>query len=163
MTCCVPFILHQLLVALRIELSAIRLSAGYGPTSPRLPSSVHLLPHDSSTRQWKGSQLGRRTYSATVVPSVIGASKVTHQPCSAIALHCLGSSYGSRTHLSALKERYPEPIDERAVFCVRFLIRAVGREALESSSAVLQTAAKPSQLPTRGESLPPQKKARCRS
>jgi hypothetical protein len=39
------------------------------------------------------------------------------------------------------------PIDERA---------AVGREALESSSAVLQTAAKPSQLPTQ------QKRPVCR-
>jgi hypothetical protein len=38
-----------------------------------------------------------------------------------------------------LKDRNPEPIDERAA--------AVGREVLEPSSAVLQTAAKPSQLP----------------
>ena len=28
----------------------------------------------------------------------------------------LSSSYGNRTHLSALKEQHPEPIDERAVF-----------------------------------------------
>ena len=27
------------------------------------------------------------------------------------------SPYGNRTHLSALKERYPAPIDERAVLC----------------------------------------------
>ena len=38
------------------------------------------------------------------------------------------------------------PIDERAVSCALFE-RKVRREALESSSAVLQTAARPSQLP----------------
>src|SRR5688500_680149 len=54
------------------------------------------------------------------------------------------SSYGNRTHLSALKERNPEPIDERAVLFVS--ARTVGREALESSSAAFQTAARPSQL-----------------
>lgn len=51
------------------------------------------------------------------------------------------SPCGSRTHLSALKGRYPRPIDERA-------IERVGREALESPSAGLQPAAAPSQLPT---------------
>ena len=61
------------------------------------------------------------------------------------------SSYGNRTHLSALKGRNPKPIDERAVSA-----RTVGREALESSSAAFQTAARPSQLPTQT------KKARCR-
>ena len=29
----------------------------------------------------------------------------------------VSSPYGNRTHLSALKERYPAPIDERAVLC----------------------------------------------
>src|SRR5688572_21280065 len=46
-------------------------------------------------------------------------------------------------------------------------VRKVGREALESSSAVLQTAAKPSQLPARDQGLGalatrPRKKARRR-
>ena len=62
----------------------------------------------------------------------------------------LSSSCGNRTHLSALKGQYPEPIDERAV-CVlrqRGTLSAVGREALESSSAAFQATAKPSQLPT---------------
>ena len=60
--------------------------------------------------------------------------------------HALGTSAnspcGNRTHLSALKGRYPRPIDERA-------IHRVGRGALESPSAGLQPAAGPSQLPTR--------------
>ena len=59
------------------------------------------------------------------------------------------TSYGNRTHLFALKERNPEPIDERAVLFVS--ARTVGREALESSSAAFQTAARPSQLPTQVE------------
>ena len=29
------------------------------------------------------------------------------------------SSYGSRTHLTGLKARYPAPIDERAAYCFR--------------------------------------------
>lgn len=57
----------------------------------------------------------------------------------------LSSSYGSRTHLSVLKGRNPET-DRRTS---QIPARTVGREALESSSAVLQTAARPSQLPTR--------------
>ena len=56
----------------------------------------------------------------------------------------VSSSYGNRTHLFALKGRNPKPIDERAVSA-----RTVGREALESSSAAFQTAARQSQLPTR--------------
>ena len=54
----------------------------------------------------------------------------------------VSSPYGNRTHLAALKGRYPVSIDERAVFMLCALTeRKVGREALESSSAVLQTAA----------------------
>ena len=60
-------------------------------------------------------------------------------------------SVPDRTHLSALKERYPAPIDERAMLC-RLCARtfhAVDREALESSSPALQAGARPSQLPVR--------------
>src|SRR5438128_11755681 len=62
---------------------------------------------------------------------------------SSTTVSCFSSSYGNRTHLFALKGRNPKPIDERAVSA-----RPVGREALESSSAAFQTAARPSQLPT---------------
>ena len=58
----------------------------------------------------------------------------------------VSSPYGNRTHLAALKGRYPVPIDERAMLCA-LAERKVGREVLEPSSAVLQTAAIPSQLP----------------
>ncbi len=71
----------------------------------------------------------------------------------------VSSSYGSRTHLSGLKARYPAPIDERAAcFTVRAHpgahVERVGREALESSSAAFQAAAKPSQLPARCSPIP---------
>ena len=52
----------------------------------------------------------------------------------------VSSPYGNRTHLAALKGRYPAPIDERAMLCA-LAERKVGREVLEPSSAVLQTAA----------------------
>jgi hypothetical protein len=68
--------------------------------------------------------------------------------------------WGIRTALCGLKDRYPVPIDEQgssvpALFVSLICVgahreRRVGREALESSSAVLQTAARPSQLPTPG-------------
>ena len=53
------------------------------------------------------------------------------------------------------------PLDERGMLCAH-RVRKVGREALESSSAVLQTAAIPSQLPALGSGLSSTKKARCR-
>ena len=55
------------------------------------------------------------------------------------------SPYGSRTHLSVLNGRNPQT-DRRTSL---MLFPPVGREALESSSAAFQAAAKPSQLPTR--------------
>ena len=61
-------------------------------------------------------------------------------------IQVVSSPYGNRTHLAALKGRYPAPIDERAMLCA-LAERKVGREVLEPSSAVLQTAAIPSQLP----------------
>jgi hypothetical protein len=60
---------------------------------------------------------------------------------------CVSGPYGNRTRLSALKGRYPLPIDERAMSCAH-RVRKVGQEALESSSADFQSAAVPSQLPT---------------
>ncbi len=51
----------------------------------------------------------------------------------------VSSPYGNRTHLAALKERYPAPIDERAMVYA-LLQPKVGQEALASSPAVLQTA-----------------------
>ena len=69
-------------------------------------------------------------------PEACGLARLSH------ALIILASSpCGNRTHLSALKGRYPEPIDERA---------SVQEWAggLESPSAGLQPAARPSQLPT---------------
>ncbi len=81
--------------------------------------------------------------------------------------------YGSRTHLSAdqrcasvPEERYPAPIDERAVLsccCVRAPYTQWAHEALESSSPALQAGARPSQLPVRVLLLDEStKKARCR-
>jgi hypothetical protein len=49
---------------------------------------------------------------------------------------------GSRTRIAGLKDRHPEPLDERGV-------QRVDRGALESPSAAFQAAATPSQLPIR--------------
>ncbi len=54
------------------------------------------------------------------------------------------------------------PEVERAVLCA-YAEREVGREELESSSAVLQTAARPSQLPAQVVVMEARKKARRRS
>lgn len=58
----------------------------------------------------------------------------------------VGSSYGNRTHLSALKGQYPQPIDERAV-SVRTIYAQWAARAIESPSPGLQPSAIPSQLP----------------
>ena len=80
-------------------------------------------------------------------PRACGLARLSHALIGPASSPC-----GNRTHLSALKGRCPQPIDERADF-------RVGRGALESPSAGLQPAARPSQLPTR--SAVPTKKARC--
>ena len=69
-------------------------------------------------------------------PRACGLARLSHALIVPASSPC-----GNRTHLSALKGRYPRPIDERASF------RRVGRVALESTSAALQAAARPSQLP----------------
>ena len=58
----------------------------------------------------------------------------------------VSSPCGSRTQPARLEKPMTSPEVERAVLCA-YAERQVGREALESSSAVLQTAARPSQLP----------------
>lgn len=75
------------------------------------------------------------------VPKTRGA------PFPFIPLLFLSSSYGSRTHLSALKGPDPQT-DRRTSHTSAHTLGAVGREALESSSAAFQATAKPSQLPT---------------
>ena len=70
-------------------------------------------------------------------PEACGLARLSH------ALVILASSpCGNRTHLSALKGRYPVA-DRRTS-----QLPGVGRGALESPSAGLQPAARPSQLPT---------------
>ena len=59
----------------------------------------------------------------------------------------VSSPCGSRTQPARLERPMTSPEVERAVLCAH-AERQVGREALESSSAAFQTAAKPSQLPT---------------
>lgn len=54
--------------------------------------------------------------------------------------------YGNRTHLPALKERYPQA--DRRTSRRRAFSAPAGREALESSSPGFQPGARPSQLPT---------------
>ena len=59
---------------------------------------------------------------------------------------CPSSPCGSRTQPTRLEKPMTSPEVERATLCALFE-RKVGREVLEPSSAVLQTAAIPSQLP----------------
>ncbi len=99
-------LLSSSVVALRIELSAARLSAELGQPAlddlfttvvmPTLclPDSVRTVgfePTISSSPNWRDNQASLRSD--------------------------VSSPYGNRTHLSALKERYPAPIDERAMLC----------------------------------------------
>ena len=62
---------------------------------------------------------------------------------------CFSSSYGNRTHLSALKGQCPLTDRRTSRVVCALPARTVGREALESSSADFQAAARPSQLPDR--------------
>ena len=143
------------MVALGIELSAAALSGPLGQPAldyrvSRAPRSrtetlllpkqacfhLHLCPIVQSERQdlnlrSPGPRPGAITRLRYVLITVV---------------HVVSSPYGNRTHLAALKGRYPVPIDERAMLCA-LVERGVGREVLEPSSAVLQTAAIPSQLP----------------
>ena len=131
-------------VVLGIELSAIRLSAAVfpkmlGATSPRLPSS---------------SRAPRSRTETLLLPK---------QACFHLHLCPIVSSpCGSRTQPARLERPMTSPEVERAVLCA-YAEREVGREALESSSAVLQTAARPSQLPAQVVVVEARKKARCRS
>lgn len=54
---------------------------------------------------------------------------------------------GIRTQPALLEKQLTSPEVERAMLCAH-RVRRVGQEALESSSADFQSAAKPSQLPT---------------
>ena len=116
----------QSVVALRIELSAARLSAEHGqpalddllvksgtsgsnrkPPGPKpgvLPTAP--LPDVVLFTQSDRSDLNRRS----PVPRTGAITRLRY-------VLKFSSPYGNRTHLSALKERYPAPIDERAMLC----------------------------------------------
>ena len=121
-----------------------------GTTSPRLPSSraprsrtetlllpkqacfhLHLYPKRQSERQDLNLRSpGPRPVAITRLRYVL----IVSSPC------------GSRTQPARLERPMTSPEVERAVLCA-YAQRQVGREALESSPAVLQTATRPSQLP----------------
>ena len=84
----------------------------------------------------------------TTTPSLVGDSVSNDfSPAS------LCSSVISRVARDGIEP--PPPLYQNDMLPLHHRAAKVGREALESSSAVLQTAAKPSQLPTQ------RKKARC--
>ena len=152
-------------VALRIELSATRLSAvSWQPaldyrlsraprsrTRPRrsrkqnhcllLPKQacyhLHLCPISCLC---KSERLDSNQRSPGPGPSAITRLRYV-----LFRLVC-SSSCGSRTQPARLERPMTSPEVERAVLCAH-CERGVGREVLEPSSAVLQTAAIPSQLP----------------
>jgi hypothetical protein len=122
-------------VVLRIELSATWISARFG--QPALDYRVV-------------SRDGRNRTDTIVFPKHVGLP-LPNIPLSFVP-H-VSSSYGSRTHLSALKGQYPQADRrtsrvQRAATNLRSVPGAVGREALESSSPGFQPSARPSQLPT---------------
>ncbi len=64
----------------------------------------------------------------------------------------VSDSYGNPTHLSAVKERCPAPIDERVVLCAN-RVRYVGQEVIESPWPGLQPGALPFKLLTQSVTL----------
>ena len=120
------FLFRGSVVALGIELSATRLSAGYGqPALDYLIKVGHpgVEPRPScsqnrcasictSTRNF----LSVRT--AGLEPTVSWPPTRRDNQASLRSDQVVASSpYGNRTHLTALKERHPLPIDERAMLC----------------------------------------------
>ena len=142
-------------VALRIELSATRLSAGFGQPALDYRSrfiSVGMAGIEPTRSCSQGTWACRYPTSRCFVFSF-------SDPC------------GIRTQPLQLERLTTSPEVERAVvFCQRARLSAVGREALESSSPGFQPSAIPSQLPTRHRTgtcgrthiIKPTKKARCR-
>ena len=118
------------MVALRIELSAARLSAEHGqPALDDLRCSVGHLGVEPKT-SWSQTRRAPICTSTRccVFHSVrtVGFEPTISSPPNwrdnQTSLRSGASSpYGSRTHLSALKERYPAPIDERAVLSCCFV------------------------------------------
>ena len=125
-------------------------------TSPRLPSSraprsrtetlllpkqacfhLHLYPKPQSERQ----DLNLRSPS----PRPGAITRLRYVLIVSSPDHPTGGAR-SRTQPARLERPMTSPEVERAVLCA-YVERQVGREALESSSAAFQTAAKPSQLP----------------
>ena len=121
-----------LVVALRIELSAARLSAEHG--QPALDDLFVESGTSGSNRKPPAPKAG--VLPTAPLPDVVFRSVRTvgfepRAPTRSVGRSSspnwrdnqtslrsdVSSPYGSRTHLSALKERYPAPIDERAVLC----------------------------------------------
>ena len=97
-------------VALGIELSATRLSAGFGQPAldyhqsraPRSRTETLLFPKQACFHLHLYPRISRQSErQASLRSDQVVAS----------------SPYGNRTHLTALKERHPLPIDERAMLC----------------------------------------------
>ncbi len=104
------------------------------------PSVLHVASHSVASRD------GRNRTDFLVFPRHAGDRCPASRKV--VACSCRKSGpYGSRTHLPALKERYP-PTDRRTSRGSAPRAPA-GREALESSSPDFQPGARPSQLPTR--------------
>ena len=116
----------QSVVALRIELSAARLSAEHG--QPALDDrcrvghlGVEPKSSWSQTRRAPNCTSARCCFVRSVrtvgFEPTISSSPNWRDNQTSLRSDDVSSPYGNRTHLSALKERYPAPIDERAVLC----------------------------------------------
>ena len=158
-------------VALRVELSATRLSAVFGQ-----PALDYHLPTSLSFRSGRRDSNPRSRAPTTKLRSVPGGLPLPYIPSVRTGglepptswsptrrdtrlryVLIVSSPCGSRTRLSGLKGRCPVPIDERAVrrrapstqtnLGLARGFHAADWAVLESASTAFQAAAKPSQLP----------------
>ena len=137
--------------------------AGGGVEPPLPPYQSDVLPlHHRAFRHLRIPSVGTVGIEPTLSCSQDTRAPGALHPVLFFQIHHSGP-YGSRTHLPALKGRYP--LTDRRTSRTRAPRAQVGREALESSSPGFQPGANPSQLPTLDfpQLLNPNpKKARCR-
>ena len=105
----------------------------------RIRTGVLLLPRQADCAGFPTSRSHFDSQGGRIRTGVLELPELADSP--GFPTPCTSSPCGGRTHLSALKGRYPAPLDEQAKRS------RVGQGALESPSAGLQPAAKPSQLP----------------
>jgi hypothetical protein len=126
-------------VVLGIELSTTRLSAEYGQPAldyrssraPRSRTETLLLPKQACfhLHLCPINCIFRSVRTAGFEPAISRSPTWRDNQASPRSdrVHVVSSPYGNRTHLAALKGRYPVPIDERAMLCALVERKWAGR------------------------------------